>query len=260
MAVACKFDLFLSFLVISVFLAIFANVCLAAEDSLVVRDITIIKNDYKNFYLNKSNLIKLGIGISGAGIFANTSMDGDIQQFYQDNIRGETTDGMSKVLKVPGNMFITIPILFGTRIFLEKAQAGEWAQGSLRAIVVGVPAGLVTQRVTGASRPAEDDSKWKPFKDDNGLSGYSFIGAVPFITAAKMNKNSYIKGLLYGLSILPGLSRINDNKHYFSQVALGWYLAFLSCDAVAKTDSKNKTIFITPFLGKGMGIFISKSF
>jgi len=55
------------------------------------------------------------------------------------------------------------------------------------------------------------------------------------------------------LSILPGLSKINDNKHYFSQVALGWYLAFLSCDVIDKTDSKNKTtFFITPFSDKGI--------
>jgi len=62
--------------------------------------------------------------------------------------------------------------------------------------------------MTGASRPSEGDSKWRPLKDSNGLSGHAFIGAVPFITAAKMNDNPYIKTILYGFSVLPGLTRI----------------------------------------------------
>lgn len=237
------------------------NICWAIEDSLIARDIKTIKDDYKRFYLDKNNLIKLGIGMAGAAIFANTSMDDDIQEFYQDNVRGKTTDSVSEILKVPGEALLTIPLLVSTRFLLKNTTAVEWAQKSIRAIIVGAPAGLFIQRVTGASGPSECDSKWRPFRDANGLSGHAFIGAVPFITAARMNDNPYLKGIFYGLSILPGLSRINDNKHYFSQVALGWYLAFLSCNAVDKTNSKNKTTFlITPLSGNGLAIFINHSF
>lgn len=243
------------------YLCLPVNTGWAIENSLIARDITSIKTDYENFYLDKGNLIKLGIGIGVAGIFANTSMDNDIQKFYQDNIRDETTDNTSKILKIPGEVFITIPLLLSSHLLLRDTPAGEWAQKSLRAIVVGAPAGLFIQRATGAPRPSEDDSKWRPFKDSNGLSGHAFIGAVPFITAAKMNDNPYLKGIFYGLSILPGLSRINDNKHYLSQTALGWYLAFLSCNAVEKTDYKNKTTFgIMPLSDKGAVIFISHAF
>lgn len=206
-------------------------------------------------------MIKLGIGVGGAGILANTSIDGDIQKYYQDDIRDESTDSMSKILKAPGEFFFTIPLLVGTRFFLKDTPAGEWAQKSLRAMIVGAPAGLIMQRVTGASRPSEGNSKWKPFKDGNGLSGHAFVGAVPFITAARMNDDQYLKGMFYGLSILSGLSRINDNKHYFSQIAFGWSLAFLSCNAVDKTDHKNKTTFlITPLSGKGVAVLISRVF
>jgi hypothetical protein len=93
------------------------------------------------------------------------------------------------------------------------------------------------------------------------VSDHAFIGAVPFITAAKMNENPYIKGALYGLSVLPGLSRINDNKHYFSQVLLGWYLAFLSCNAVEKTNMrKNTKVAIVPLSDKGLLITINRIF
>ena len=225
------------------------------------KDVANIKKDYENFYLNGDNLLRLGIGIGCAGLFANTAMDGDIQEFYQDNIRSDVTDDLSKILKVPGNIFITPPVLLGTYLLFKDSSAGEWAQKSLRALAVGAPAGLLLQRVTGASRPTERDSKWRPFNDANGLSGHAFIGAIPFITAAKMNANPYMKGLLYGLSVLPGLSRINDNEHYFSQTALGWYLALLSCNAVEKTDLKKDTRFaIVPFSDKGAMITINRTF
>lgn len=262
-----RFALVLPFLL----LIVSANESLAAEDSLITQDIAIIKDvdsiiyvlkrDYRNFYLDKDNLTKLGIGIAGAGIFANTSMDGDIQEFYQDNIRGETTDSISKIVKVPGEVFTTIPLLLGARIFLKEMPAGEWAQKSLRAIVVGAPAGLFIQRATGASRPLDDDSKWRPFRDTHGLSGHVFIGAVPFITAARMNDDPYLKGIFYGLSMLPGLSRINDNKHYFSQVALGWYLAYLSCNSIERTKIQKETTFsIIPISNSGILITVNRSF
>ena len=252
-----KLSTFLGFLVF----IFFVTTDLSAEDSLITRDFALIKYDYKNFYLDGKNLIKLGIGVSGAGILANTSIDGDIQKYYQDHIRDESIDSMSKILKTPGEVFFTIPLLIGTRFFLKDTPAGEWAQKSLRAMIAGAPAGLVMQRATGASRPSEGNSKWKPFKDGNGLSGHAFVGAVLFITAARMNDDPYLKGIFYGLSILPGLSRINDNKHYFSQIASGWYLAFLSCNAVDKTDHKNKTTFlITPLSGKGVAVLISRGF
>jgi len=233
---------------------------LALGDSLI-KDLANIKNDFKNFYLSGDNLLRLGIGIGCAGLFANTSMDGDIQEFYQDNIRSDVTDDLSKILKIPGNIFITPPVLLGTYLLFKDSSTGEWAQKSLRAMAVGTPAGLLLQRVTGASRPSEGDSKWRPFNDANGLSGHAFIGAIPFITAAKMNENPYMKGLLYGLSVLPGLSRINDNEHYFSQTALGWYLALLSCNAVEKTDMKKDTRFaIVPLSDRGVMITINRTF
>ena len=233
---------------------------LALGDSLS-KDFANIKNDYKNFYLNGDDLLRLGIGIGCAGLFANTSMDGDIQEFYQDNLRSKATDDLSKILKIPGDIFVTPPVLLGTYLLFKDSSAGEWAQKSLRALAVGAPAGLFLQRAIGSSRPSERDSKWRPFNDANGVSGHAFIGAIPFITAAKMSENPYVKGLLYGLSALPGMSRINDNKHYFSQTALGWYLALLSCNAVEKTNVKSNTkVAIVPFSNKGLLITINRSF
>ena len=70
---------------------------------------------------------------------------------------------------------------------------------------------------------------------------------MPFITAAQMIENPWLKGVFYACSVLPAWSRVNDNDHYLSQVILGWYLAYLSARTVSQTEGTK--------LPKGLTIF-----
>ncbi|MEZ6069860.1 MAG: hypothetical protein R3C10_06170 [Pirellulales bacterium] len=92
---------------------------------------------------------------------------------------------------------------------------------------------LALQAVTGASRPGEStsESHWKPFDDNNGVSGHAFMGAIPFMSAAKMTDNIWFKGALYAASALPAMSRVSDDDHYFSQAFLGWWMAYMAASA-----------------------------
>jgi hypothetical protein len=118
---------------------------------------------------------------------------------------------------------------------------------------------LALQQVIGASRPgeAESGSHWEPFHDDNGVSGHSFMGAVPFITAAHMTKNPWLRGGLYLGSGMAGLSRINDNHHYASQAALGWWMAYLAARCVNPTE---RDAFLQPVVQTTPGGFTGLSF
>jgi PAP2 superfamily protein len=234
-------------IVASVFLALsvlfFADTVFAAEGLMLKlnRDASDLEGDYRNFYLSTGNLLELGGGLVGAGVIANTKADREIQSYYQRRLRGDGTDAAANVARVPGEIYVTVPALLAVHMLIPEDSAyrgvDAWAQKSLRALFLGGPLGLVLQRAIGAERPDKNDSRWRPFKSSHGLSGHAFIGAVPFIMAARMEDNIYLKGMFYGLSVLPGLSRINDNQHYFSQVALGWYLAYLSSSVVdRKTD------------------------
>lgn len=211
--------------------------------------------NYRDFYLNKENLFHLSAGIGVAAMLANTSIDREAQRYYQQNIGGTTTDHILRPWRIAGTYYITVPVLFITD-FLTEGQTKEWADKSLRAILVGAPAGLMIQTVTGASRPEEGDSRWHPFKDTNGLSGHAFIGSVPFITAAMNSRDDRTKALFYTLSFLPGLSRINDNKHYLSQSGLGWYLGYLSCRVVNKKKQDPLNLVVIP-LNKGAYVTLS---
>jgi len=116
---------------------------------------------------------------------------------------------------------------------------------------------LAMQVVTGASRPGETDhgSLWAPFQDNNGVSGHSFLGAVPFISAAKMTDNRFWKAAFYAGSTLAAFSRINDDDHYASQAMLGWWMAYVAATAVDDTEQGNLTVFpLSMADGIGMGV------
>ncbi|MBI5643982.1 MAG: hypothetical protein HY954_10975 [Deltaproteobacteria bacterium] len=211
---------------------------------IIKKPVSEVKEDYRNFYLDSGNILRFGAALSVAGITANSSADREVQEYFQDNIRSGPGDDASDIMRIPGEALVTLPLTLGAYL-ISDGPAGEWGKRSLRALFLGGPAGLIVQRATGGGRPREGDSHWRPFKNNNGLSGHAFIGAVPFITAARMQENVYFKGLLYGASILPGLSRINDNEHFISQAAIGWYLAYLSAAAVE--GSKTGAVSILPF-------------
>jgi hypothetical protein len=128
-------------------------------------------------------------------------------------------------------------------------------------MLVGVPPLLFFQNALGTSRPNESDSYWHPFEDNNGVSGHSFMGAVPFLTAAKMTKNPWLKPLFFLASMFCGASRINDNKHYFSQAVLGWWMANLAASGINKTEiQKNKVSIIPTISDNGIGIALNVRF
>ncbi|GAB4143996.1 MAG: hypothetical protein Tsb009_15490 [Planctomycetaceae bacterium] len=205
----------------------------------------------------------------GGAVLANTNMDRNISRHFQMSVRNATSDDWFESLhaqKELGNGLYTIPV-FATawgigKIFPESTLAttsGTWGERSLRAILVGAPPMLTAQYLTGGSRPHErsSHSHWSPFRDNNGVSGHSFMSSIPFITAAKMTERPWLKGLYYAASTLGPLSRINDDAHYPSQAILGWWMAYLAASVVDQTDSAANGPQIVPIPashGSGIGI------
>ena len=70
------------------------------------------------------------------------------------------------------------------------------------------------------------------------------------ITAAKMSDTAWLKAGFYGLSVLTAWSRVNDDKHYLSQAALGWWMAYLACSAVETTNMAPKPFSVVPLLAR----------
>ena len=206
-----------------------------------------IVSDYQQFY-SLPNITWLAASVGAGAVMANTSFDEHfIHHEYVENIilapSHEYAERFHQA-KFLGDGYYTIP-LFAALSLAEPliddlpygSTGAQWGQRSLRTILVGGPPLLGLQYVIGGSRPGEslEQSEWKPFTDNNGVSGHAFIGAIPFLSAAKMTDNLWAKSGLYAASALPGISRVNDDAHYLSQVWMGWCISYLAASAVDRS-------------------------
>ncbi len=217
-----------------------------------------IRSDHAEYY-SAEGLTWLAAGLSAGALMANTAFDEHfLRDTYAENVVLAPSHEFYERLhqpKVLGDGWYTIPafaLVAFSEPLLDRWEFGhvpaEWGRRSLRTILVGAPPMLVLQVLTGGSRPGETSSQshWKPLQDNNGVSGHSFMGAVPFMSAAKMTDNGWLKAGLYAASALPALSRVNDDQHYFSQSFLGWWLAYAAASAVHRTESSKARFHILP--------------
>lgn len=213
--------------------------------------------DQAQFYAT-DNMLVVGVLFGVGAVFANTSLDPTIQRHAQTSVHRASTDEWLHVLhanKELGNGLYTLPIM-GTAWLASEwidgspafETVGLWGERSVRGVLLGTVPLLVTQRLTGGSRPneTEDGASWHPFQDNNGVSGHAFMSSIPFITAAKMSDRMVGKAFWYSASLLGPLSRINDNAHYPSQVGLGWAMGFLAASAVQHNDTGKKGWAVVP--------------
>lgn len=215
-----------------------------------------VGNDHLHFY-SLRGLALVGVGVGVAAAMANTPVDEEVNDGYHNYIQSGHT-GLSAAVgktKFMGNGWIVGPvcvsaIALGLTFDEDPAMSiiGDWGQRTARTLLVGAPPVLVLQYATGAGRPGEHPhgSQWRPFDDSNGVSGHAFMGAVPWMVAAKMTDNIYLKAGLYGASLLTGWSRVDHDVHYPSQVVLGWWLAYAAATAIDLTELDRETVSVVP--------------
>lgn len=233
--------------------------CPAAETaaSTLHRSFNTVRDDYLEFY-SKKHMLPMLIATGAGALAANTHIDQGVQDWYQNDIRSPATDDLASATKQFGEYKYAVPLVLVSGLaghylgdsYGGAKSLGTWGLRSIRAYLVGFPLQITAQYLTGASRPVENrGSDWRPFKDNNGVSGHAFVGAVPFLTLARMNDdNPYLKYFFYAASTLTALSRINDNAHYLSQAALGWYIAWEATGAVADRENEERRVSVGPAL------------
>lgn len=226
-----------------------------------------VKRDYAHFY-STNNLLTFGNYFVAAGILANSRLDKAIRDFYQTNIRDNRTNSIFAPFNTIGSFtFQQLSIYFlaiGFGYWRDRSCAADifytWGYRSLRSFLVGTIPQVTLAKVLGAGRPImHHPSKWQPFKYRMSVSGHAYWGATPFITAAMMVEQPIAKALLYGLSVMPGLARINFDAHYTSQVVLGWSIAYLSSRAVYNSDMECASNWRISVLPKEDGFLLAAS-
>lgn len=215
----------------------------AQETGLVERLAAEVRADFRHHYsLRQLGNVALGFGVTG--LLANSDVDREVQDYFQQNLRSTTGDDLARFFTDVGDLAqppIAAPIYFGLMWLgdyggpAESAMA-RWGGNSLRAMLVGTPELIALSEIAGGSRPEEGEPGWEPFADDNAVSGHAFFGAVPIISAARLTDKRWLRYTLYGVSTLPGFARVYDDKHYFSQSFMGWWLAYAATRTVRQTN------------------------
>ena len=221
--------------------------------------------DYRTFYCTE-NILYVGAAVAIAAPIANTHADIGIRNWYQERLGNGQSRGLdetAKTFKAFGDYRYTVPIYAMLSIsgvigseYPAIARIGEFGDRSLRALAIGAPMVGILQVGLGSDRPFTDDSRWHPFRSSHGASGHAFVGAVPFLTAASMADSYVLKAVLVAGSLGPAWSRIHTDDHYFSQVLLGWSIAYLSVQSVNQTDCHWRIVPCELPNGVGMGVLI----
>lgn len=201
-----------------------------------------------------------------AALMANTNFDGSFDRHYE-SLRISSSNGFVETVKTFGDGAYMLPVYGGAMIMhwmlpddSPLTPVGEWGERAMRAFVVGAPPMLIMQLATGGSRPEEGKSHWHPFTDNNGVSGHSFMGSLPFLTAAYMTENRPLRTTLFVASGLTAWSRINDRDHYLSQAVLGWTMGWLAVQAVADVEDNRYVQLIPVATPQFTGAFVSLNF
>ncbi len=224
-------------------------------------DVSLTCEDYRHYY-SWPNLGLLGLGIGAAAPLANTSADSSFQRWYQRQARHGAVDSVADVVNYIGQLWVVAPVALEVAGLAGRAPEDyrtdgglyEWSNRSLRAIATGFPPVVALYGILGASRPDRDASRWRPFNDHHGISGHTFMGAVPFLTAAAMTDNPWLKYPLVAGSMLTGWARVHMNRHYLSQVALGWWMAYLAVRSVGDTQAERGVTVVPTFHAGGPGV------
>jgi membrane-associated phospholipid phosphatase len=210
-----------------------------------------INHDFKN-YMSRDNLFFLSGTFLSAGVLANTGLDRAFADHWQTDFKSKTTNNLLAFPKTIGSLSFYYAPIFITSIAIghlrEHTLLGNvlytWGYRGFRTFIVGGLQQVIFTNLLGSGRPnLNQDSKWQPFRYPTGVSGHAFYGAIPFLTAAMMSDPPLLKYGLYVISTLPGISRINDDKHYLSQVLLGWGIAFIASKSIYQSDLDRKPAF-----------------
>ncbi|HLE84394.1 MAG TPA: phosphatase PAP2 family protein [Thermoanaerobaculia bacterium] len=199
-----------------------------------------VAGDFGRFY-SIATFRRLGVALAAGGVLANTSADQEIQDWYREDVRSAASDDWAESVEPLGDDWVApafVVLGLAGEVLADGPPgngAGGWLRRGGRAVLVGAPAVYYLQQLTGGNRPSDGlGSEWEPFDGSHGVSGHTFLGAVPFLTVARMSRSRVVDTLAVAASLAAGWGRFNDDQHYASQVLLGWYVAWEATGAVAR--------------------------
>lgn len=240
---------------ISCFLVIFLLIFLSAQDFILG------ENARHEDKLNKEFLIKFGkdfkktlfspkdwndkdfltfSAVLGTGVLLY-SFDQEIHDWIKDQ-RSSASDDVSEVLSNFGHgVFLTglIAALYASGELSDNNSLRKTALLSLESFVTSGVIVIGLKFIGGRARPKTGESKdtfhfFSTKSSYNSFpSGHATSAFAVATTIADQSENAFIDISAYSLAALAALSRVHDNKHWFSDVffgsAIGYFVAKKIC-------------------------------
>ena len=220
---------------------------------------------------DRSDWIMAGWFAGGTGMFI--ALDGVINNTFKD-IRGSATDSLADIFKPLGDSSYAFPALAGFYIFGHVIE-NEKAK---RTTLIATESFLITSLYTtvlkvsfGRHRPwnanennADSRTEWFSNAHYSFPSGHTATAfAIATVVANEYEETPYIKPISYGLATLTGLSRMNAEKHWASDVFIGAALGYFTSKTLLRLHNNKKGQHFTIYPradSRGGGIVLSKKF
>jgi membrane-associated phospholipid phosphatase len=184
----------------------------------------------------RRSFLRLGAGVAVAGVLAYSGADTALEGWHARRVRGAGSDVLARLVKHFGERywFFVWLMVGAVDAWVRTGPFSRWGRTNFEAMAVGLPTLWTVQRGLGANRPSSDDAdpRWRPLAADNSASGHAFIAAVPWLNLARRTDSRVAAAIARAASWLTGWSRLNDRKHYVSQIVLGWVIAWNAVSAV----------------------------
>jgi len=210
----------------------------------------------------------------GAGAGALMFLDSDIKDFVQDDVRNGATDDLADIVRPLGDGLVVASMATGGYVIGAVMGSRRLAAASLTGLQSFTVAATLTEGIkflSGRQRPNKTDDAFDfggPFDTDSrnsfvsGHATHAFALATAF--AMEYRDSFFIPTLAYSAATLTALSRVNDNRHWASDVALGAGVGFVVGVLSHKMSPFGRGDTSVSFLpyskGDARGVLISKRF
>jgi membrane-associated phospholipid phosphatase len=179
--------------------------------------------------------------LAAAGLLFAGALVGD-QEFREETQEGR--DGLTNSAARVGNTFgdwrfivpaITAAYVAGDIAGSSAVKSTAVQAGAAAALATAVTGGL--KYAVGRARPyaARSNFDFHPFSGASSFpSGHTAVAFALATAVAGQTRDGWSDYVLYGAATLTALSRINDNKHWASDVLVGALVGHLSARWVAR--------------------------
>lgn len=197
-------------------------------------------------YWKGKDFKKLGILVGGTA--ALTFADKPTRDFFQNQ-----KDDFPRAVRdfgwyfgSPQNYFIANAGLYGFGLLTKNEKV---RRTSVLIISSSITTGLIqtiTKNAIGRARPSEgrDHLKFKSFANDAGFrsfpSGHTILSMTMAHSIAKQFNNTWVKVGIYTIGAIPPISRLIDDAHWLTDIAVSTAISIFVVDAIDKFLFKEK--------------------